>query len=190
LRRYLDSKDLKIKVTSLMKKMYSRERFQLEMSLSLGKEGLYEKADGSPVSIDLLLESSPDGIRVRGHIGGRLTLECTRCLELYQHVIDIPVDEFYCKPTLPLLIGGEREEEVEIPREESYILDGEMADLNQLINDLVMLSIPMKHLCDEGCKGLCPFCGINLNQERCECREEHVDPRLEKLKQWLDREQG
>jgi len=44
------------------------------------------------------------------------------------------------------------------------------------------LALPMKPLCREDCKGLCPVCGINRNRETCTCQSEWVDPRLEPLR--------
>jgi uncharacterized protein len=62
--------------------------------------------------------------------------------------------------------------------------DGEL-DLAPLIRELAWLAIPIKHLCDLECKGLCPHCGVNLNEETCQCEEVHVDPRLAPLKELL-----
>jgi uncharacterized protein len=58
-------------------------------------------------------------------------------------------------------------------------------DLAPLIRELAWLAIPMKHLCDPECKGLCPHCGVNLNDEPCQCEEIRVDPRLAPLKELL-----
>jgi uncharacterized protein len=44
------------------------------------------------------------------------------------------------------------------------------------------LALPMKPLCREDCKGLCPICGVNRNRETCSCRSEWVDPRMEALR--------
>jgi len=51
---------------------------------------------------------------------------------------------------------------------------------------MVILSVPMKPLCKEDCKGLCPVCGANLNYEDCGHTQEKVDPRLLKLKELKD----
>jgi len=62
--------------------------------------------------------------------------------------------------------------------------DGEL-DLAPLIRELLWLAIPMKHLCDLECKGLCAHCGADLNEESCECELMRVDPRLAPLKELL-----
>ena len=54
-------------------------------------------------------------------------------------------------------------------------------DLTKDVRDYVLLAVPMKKLCSENCKGLCPKCGLNLNDGTCQCKEENIDPRWEPL---------
>jgi uncharacterized protein len=54
-------------------------------------------------------------------------------------------------------------------------------NLTDDIRDYALLAIPMKSLCSENCKGLCPNCGANLNDGPCKCKEEKIDPRWEPL---------
>ncbi|MGB5289790.1 MAG: DUF177 domain-containing protein [Ignavibacteriaceae bacterium] len=54
-------------------------------------------------------------------------------------------------------------------------------DLTEDIRDYALLAVPMKKLCSENCRGLCPNCGINLNDNKCDCKEEKMDPRWEPL---------
>ena len=49
----------------------------------------------------------------------------------------------------------------------------------------VASSLPMKSLCSDECRGLCPQCGIDLNKESCDCLDHFIDPRLEKLKDFI-----
>ena len=64
--------------------------------------------------------------------------------------------------------------------------DGETIDLEEFIFNLFELKLPMKFLCKEDCKGLCPNCGVNLNTSACSCQEEQIDERFAKLKILLD----
>ena len=68
-------------------------------------------------------------------------------------------------------------EELEI----SYY-QGDFIDLTPIICEQIILQIPIKPLCSEECKGLCPHCGINMNVASCSCHLEFVDPRLAVLK--------
>lgn len=55
-------------------------------------------------------------------------------------------------------------------------------DLDENIQMEVASSLPMKTICDDDCKGLCPRCGIDLNMKLCYCEDDDIDPRFEKLR--------
>ncbi|QQY80766.1 uncharacterized protein EDD65_10597 [Keratinibaculum paraultunense] len=80
--------------------------------------------------------------------------------------------------------------EIEEIDDEIIYYNGENVDLTDDILDMVILSLPMKPLCKKDCKGLCPKCGINLNKRKCDCVLEGIDPRLEKLKDFVPKEGG
>ncbi|MBI5187527.1 MAG: DUF177 domain-containing protein, partial [Nitrospirae bacterium] len=63
---------------------------------------------------------------------------------------------------------------------------GEELELLDLIKEQVMLNLPMKPLCSDSCKGICPQCGTDLNEGNCGCSREDIDPRLEVLKRLLE----
>lgn len=58
-------------------------------------------------------------------------------------------------------------------------------DIDEYILMEVASSLPMKTLCDDNCKGLCPGCGIDLNKESCTCQDDYIDPRFEQLKDFF-----
>ena len=60
-------------------------------------------------------------------------------------------------------------------------------DLTPIIRDYAILDIPISQVCKLDCKGLCPICGANLNEEDCGHRQESVDPRLAGLKEMLEK---
>lgn len=59
-------------------------------------------------------------------------------------------------------------------------------DLDELVYSEVIVSLPMKHLCSEECKGICFKCGKNLNEGECNCPKKEIDPRLSALAELLD----
>ncbi|HUR21173.1 MAG TPA: DUF177 domain-containing protein, partial [Vicinamibacterales bacterium] len=63
----------------------------------------------------------------------------------------------------------------------------EQIDLGEVVREQLYLTLPMKPLCREDCKGLCPVCGVNRNRETCTCQQEWVDPRMAALKEWKTR---
>ncbi len=184
----LNSRQLKIPVTNLVKKVFSKEKFAANLDIAVGEHGLIERSDRGDLSLMVWLESSPDGIRVHGNIRGSVCMECTRCLEEYRQELDIEVDEFYRRPGLATVTGeGGRLAEADIQEEDEYVISEGAIDLNLLINDAVMLSLPIKRLCGEECRGLCQVCGKNLNEGECGCTRESIDPRLEVLRALLER---
>jgi len=184
----LNSRQLKIPVTNLLKKVFSRERFTANLDIAVAEHGLVEKSDRGGLKLEVWLESSPDGIRVKGVIQGSVSMECTRCLERYSQDLEIGVDEFFRRPGLSTVTGdGRRLAGEDVQEEDEYVIDEGTIDLNLLVNDAVMLSLPIKHLCDEGCRGLCQACGKNLNEGECGCVSESIDPRLEVLRTLLEK---
>jgi uncharacterized protein len=114
------------------------------------------------------------GIFVQGTVKSQLRLECVRCLEPFVFPVTLELAEMFRRPGTDIRPGV------------IYAVseDGEL-DLAPLIRELAWLAIPIKHLCDPECKGLCPHCGVNLNEEPCQCEEIRIDPRLAPLKELL-----
>ena len=186
----LNSRQLKVPVTNLQKKVFSKEKFVAYLDIGVGEHGLFERSDRGDLKLELWLESSPDGIRVKGDLSGSVFLDCTRCLEEYRQDLEIAVDEFYRRPGLSAVdADGGRLAEAEVVEEDDYVIDEGTIDLNLLVNDAVMLSLPMRRLCDDECRGLCQICGTNLNEGECGCSSDDIDPRLEILRTLLEPEE-
>jgi uncharacterized protein len=117
-------------------------------------------------------------IFLEGQIDTTVEMDCSRCLEMAH----LPVHVRFNYTFVP--VQEEQAEDVELSAEDlDYVYyQDDLIDLDPLIFEQVMLQIPMKVLCREDCRGLCPHCGINLNLASCGCREGHVDDRLAVLK--------
>lgn len=72
--------------------------------------------------------------------------------------------------------------------EEFIYLNDTLLNLDDYIWSQVVISLPMKILCNNDCKGLCPQCGVDLNTQSCNCMDNTIDPRLEKLKELFPKE--
>ncbi len=138
------------------------------------------KAAG-PVDYQLRASISGDIVRVAGRIRAGLDVVCCRCLDSFPQEVDRELNLEY-RPHPDLEHEGE-EIEVEYSDLEVGFHQGGRIDLAALINEQLLLEIPMKPICREDCKGLCPHCGRNWNQGLCDCRQERVDPRLDVLAQ-------
>ncbi len=114
-----------------------------------------------------------------GHVATVLELACGRCLEPYTLAVDASFDLLYLPHTHN---GGEGEIEIEDDDLNTAFYRDDAIDLGQLIREQFCLALPMKPLCREDCRGLCPQCGTNLNLSACTCVNTWVDPRLEALR--------
>jgi len=69
---------------------------------------------------------------------------------------------------------------------DDFIFRGDVLDLREYFRQLFLIAQPLKILCRNDCKGLCPICGTNKNRNDCDCAEDNIDPRwsmLQKLKE-------
>lgn len=124
------------------------------------------------------LKRISETVYIEGSIRTTADLECCRCLEVTTQVLDTEF-KYTFAPSQP-----HDHEEIELCAEDLEIsyYDNDVIDLNQIAFEQIALQIPMKALCTESCKGLCPHCGINLNTASCRCESEFVDDRLAVLK--------
>jgi uncharacterized protein len=118
-----------------------------------------------------------DAVHVRGRLDARLGVECSRCLERFAFPVDRQLDLFYL-PRLPR--QQEEEEDVELQDRDlvvAYYAAGRI-DVGDAVREQLILALPMKRLCREGCRGLCPVCGGNRNERDCGCAlpAENVSP--------------
>ena len=119
-------------------------------------------------------------IRLRGRLSTGLELPCARCLEPVRQEISRDFELLY----RPLGADAGRDElSVTDAEAEIGYYQGEGLMLEDVLREQVLLALPLKVTCREDCKGFCPQCGKNLNQERCSCSTEVEDPRWAALKE-------
>jgi uncharacterized protein len=134
----------------------------------------------SPVMLSFDIDrQEPGRYRVAGHLTGEVELACSRCLEPFTLPIASDFDLRYVPRTENV---GEGEREVEEDDLATAFYDDEQIDVTHLITEQFQLALPMKALCTEACKGLCPNCGTNLNTGSCDCNVKWEDPRLAALR--------
>ncbi len=129
-------------------------------------------------------------VHVRGRLSATVEPECGRCLERYGAAISPELDLFFLPRTAER--PQDQEEEVELGDHDvvvGYYDDGRL-DLGDVMREQMFLSLPLKRLCREDCRGLCPSCGRNLNTGQCDCPapQEPEDPRLAPLRRLMDKE--
>ncbi len=138
----------------------------------------------SPVKAQLSVNKIENEVMVTGNLAVELEMACSRCLKDVRQAQDLPVSVVYHPADE---IGSEKhglhDDEMDMG-----FYTGEELDVDELIREQILLSVQMKPLCKEDCKGLCPKCGIDLNTATCTCVQKEIDPRLEVLKKLLDKE--
>ncbi|HVN23608.1 MAG TPA: DUF177 domain-containing protein [Syntrophorhabdales bacterium] len=136
----------------------------------------------SPIEFELVVSKMGSDVRVEGPVKCTLRLSCDRCLESFLFPVNGRVDiELAPKSDEPKL------PEMELTGEETslYYYEGDELDLDPYIYEEVMLAIPIKALCNEFCKGICPVCGKNQNTETCRCDTSKSMVLGEKLQKFL-----
>jgi uncharacterized protein len=134
--------------------------------------------------VALLVEKEGDAVFVRGHLSARVPQVCGRCLEGYCVTVEPTIDARF----VPGPRGRGEEHELAPDDLETDVYDHGVLDLNALLETETTLGLPMKPLCNEGCRGLCPVCGGNRNVTPCACEEHVPDPRWAPLRAWAARQ--
>ena len=136
-----------------------------------------------PIEVQGKLTKTGQGIIFRGRIRGKISLQCSRCLESFLKTLDEPVCLEWLLVSTPLNPSGKDKEagwQIE-DLETGQIQDG-VLDLAENILEEVILAIPIQPLCRETCLGLCPVCGENKNTNLCQCKSKEDDGPFSVLK--------
>jgi uncharacterized protein len=125
---------------------------------------------GSPVELDLRLESVVEGVLVTGTATVQVRGECVRCLGPISDELEVEIQELYVYPG------------VELDNDLASRLQGDLIDLEPVLRDAVVLDLPFQPLCRDDCAGLCVECGANLNENPNHRHESDLDPRWAALR--------
>ena len=132
-----------------------------------------------PVTLAFDIYKDKDQFRLVGGVQTTLELPCSRCLEAFTWPVDASFDLRYQPHARNT---GEGEREIEEDDLTTAFYENETIDLGQLMREQFYLAVPMKPLCRDECKGLCPICGTYWNKGACDCTNQWEDPRLAALK--------
>lgn len=130
-----------------------------------------------------------EAVHFRGRLRARQGLHCGRCLEAFVHELDEDLDLFFM-PHAAEAGADEEEQDVELSDREMVVAyyDKDRIDLGEMVREQMLLAVPLRRLCREDCRGLCPSCGVNRNTGTCDCQPaETVDERLAPLRKLFDK---
>lgn len=132
----------------------------------------------APLRAKIEIYRTSDKYVLAGDMNGGLKVKCDRCLEAYHRDLDSSFKVFLVLPT-----PDTDKAEIELQKEDMAVefIKGEEIDLDEIIQEQVYLSLPIKSLCSDSCSGLCAKCGSNLNNGDCRCKKETGHPGFSKL---------
>jgi uncharacterized protein len=149
-------------------------------------EGLaIEALDRSPFAdpawrldrVRLRLDREGADVLVTGDVEATVPVTCGRCLAEFGARVRSAVDVRF----VPRPAGAETMELGADDLDTDFYVNDEV-DLSGLIETETTLTLPMRPLCREDCRGLCPTCGANRNETPCACQDRPPDPRLAVLR--------
>jgi uncharacterized protein len=131
-----------------------------------------------PVTADFVLTHIGRDLRLVGKINTTVCYTCSRCVGEFSKALSAGFDLQYLPQ--PKSTGTE---EIELRYEDMEVgfYDGVSLDVDLVVLEQIELALPMKFVCREDCRGLCPICGADLNQAACRCAEREPDSRMAAL---------
>ncbi len=162
---------MKIPILHLEDGIHTLEEQVSSESLHFSGESFYP----FPVDVTATLNKFGANLRCRVQLSTRQHFRCDRCLSEFDQPFQGTFEVLFHigKDTWET----DEDDVVHLSRETIEV------DLSDRIREYLLVSVPMKRLCSEACRGICPGCGCDLNHEECQCGEKPPDPRWEKLLQ-------
>lgn len=164
-----------VPVHELMKRPGLMRELELDIPLvePIGTEVVAIPA-GESVEVELRLESVHEGVLATGEVFADAKTECSRCLDAMNLKIEVDFQELFA---------------YSYSSDDELLVTNDHIDLEQVVIDSVVLSLPFQPVCTKDCLGLCAECGIRLSEEPDHKHENVVDARFEALKDLLSKEE-
>ncbi len=120
-----------------------------------------------PLLFKLRFQRLSQFVEVDGTLNAAVTLKCGRCLEVFERFLT----ESFTLTFVPQLESGETAEEVELEDADLNLIfyKDDILQLQKPLQEQLLMAVPISPVCRTSCPGLCPVCGINLNEEKCLC---------------------
>ena len=122
------------------------------------------------IDLKATIDRRDEDLNLKAEISSAAELLCDRCLSTFQYKITAKINLYFSNKLSKL------EDDIK-----PLHLNNQMIDLSEEIRSAFVLTLPIKLLCTDNCKGLCPTCGANWNEAVCSCKSKYTDPRWDKL---------
>jgi uncharacterized protein len=161
-----------------LKQVFAAEGLKIDFDYELSLSG-YEFPAGefpfkAPVRVAGKVENRAGVVGLSANAEFDYHTRCNRCFEEITEHMTIPIENVLVKS-----LSGEGADDM-------LVVEDEQLDLDELVTAYIVLALPLKNLCREDCKGLCPACGKNLNEGDCGCVAKEAVSGLSQLKELLD----
>ena len=160
---------MKIQIGSLSEGLH-----EYQFTTPVEDVGLTDPFQGE-VKVSVALEKTGTQMVLRGLVNADCKVTCDRCTRLFPLAVHAPYRMFY-------VAGGSEFEGIDRAELQTVDPGAGSLDITEDVRQTALLAVPLKLVCSEGCKGLCPHCGINLNVESCSCTREEGGTRWEPLR--------
>ena len=172
---FLDISKLEIQTTHI-ERAYSANEIPFDYKGYSLAEPWHFRAD--------VTKNARDEVAIKGAVEGTVHVFCDRCLEPFDVEIQQPFD-MYLLPARHHTPGHEEEIQAQ-DLDENFYTDPKIS-LVDIVNEQIILNLPIKILCQAECQGICPGCGGNLNRGDCTCQAREGDPRWMLLREMQKR---
>lgn len=154
---------------------------QVDGTLALTPErlGLERQLDGvwQDIRFHYTVANAGDLFILAGKVSGVFVQPCSRCLKPVTVNVQAQVLEKFSR-------GKQHQPDDE---DETFPVAGDELEVAAILRDCLVLELPLKVVCAENCRGLCPRCGTDFNTGSCQCGGKEVDPRLAVLKELIEK---
>ena len=168
---------LKLDVRELRQTPGAEAEFNFQEEWSKLETGQGAAKFTTPVAFSGKVTNLGNSFLAKGVVTAEFELRCSRCLDTFAYAVKMSYLEEFC-----------RQAKLDDTRQECTLFAGEEIEFDSSVKENFILELPMKWLCREECQGICSICGQDLNVVQCGCEMEEVDPRMEALKKFFDKE--
>lgn len=167
---------MKIDLSRLIDRTVSKIDFEHSFDLSKIQSASGEIVLAKPVIVKGSVYKTNDDLYLSANISYEYYENCARCLKEFINRVDT------------VLSGRLMETSQSLGTDDEFVFyyENDQLEIKEQVIASIILSLPMKSLCNDNCRGLCLVCGKDLNIEECSCDIQEIDPRLAKLKDLFD----
>jgi uncharacterized protein len=146
-----------------------------EFDLDIARIQIADDLDVADLKGTIRLTRTTEGILAQGEITGLTQSLCSRCLDEINQSLTVTLSDLFSYPPSTA------------PDQSLIVPETGLLELRSHVREYFLLAAPTRPLCQKDCKGLCPECGGNLNEEACEHPDREIDPRFEALKSLIEK---